>query len=179
MVSSVEPAKQALTTNSATTMQTAVKPKCAATAHAVSVPTQLSLRQRRSRHLRNHRRHTQCRTHRHQCSHRHSDPFDLDMNLPIDLEDLGDVHFVNTGVPHAVAYVNDLPALDVVKNGAPSATTIISLQTAQTRTSQHSLLTASRSAPTSAVSKAKLSLAVPACVLVHSSTTSSLAHLPQ
>jgi diaminopimelate epimerase len=47
-----------------------------------------------------------------------SDPFDLDMNLPIDLEDLGDIHFVNTGVPHAVAYVDDLPALDVVKNGA-------------------------------------------------------------
>lgn len=47
-----------------------------------------------------------------------SDPFDLDQNLAIDLEDLGDVNFVNTGVPHAVAFVDDLPALDVVKNGA-------------------------------------------------------------
>ena len=47
-----------------------------------------------------------------------SDPFDLATKLAIDLEDLADVHFVNTGVPHAVAFVEDLPALDVVKNGA-------------------------------------------------------------
>lgn len=47
-----------------------------------------------------------------------SDPFDLEMNVPVDLEDLGDVHYVNTGVPHAVAFVADLPALDVIKNGS-------------------------------------------------------------
>ncbi len=47
-----------------------------------------------------------------------SDPFDLEMNLDIKIEDLNEVHFVNTGVPHAVAFVSDLPALDVVKNGA-------------------------------------------------------------
>ena len=47
-----------------------------------------------------------------------SDPFDLAMNIPVQTDDLGDVHFVNTGVPHAVAFVDDLPALDVVKNGA-------------------------------------------------------------
>ncbi|MFC4992095.1 diaminopimelate epimerase [Rubritalea tangerina] len=47
-----------------------------------------------------------------------SDPFDLDRSLPIDLEDLTEINFVNTGVPHAVAFVNDLPALDVIKNGA-------------------------------------------------------------
>lgn len=47
-----------------------------------------------------------------------SDPFDLERCLPIDLEDLGDVHFLNTGVPHTVAFVDDLPHLDVLKNGA-------------------------------------------------------------
>ncbi|WP_018971044.1 diaminopimelate epimerase [Rubritalea marina] len=47
-----------------------------------------------------------------------SDPFDLAMNIPVQTADLGDVHFVNTGVPHAVAFVEDLPALDVVSNGA-------------------------------------------------------------
>lgn len=47
-----------------------------------------------------------------------SDPFDLEMNLALKLEDLDQVHFVNTGVPHTVAFVDDLPALDVVKNGA-------------------------------------------------------------
>lgn len=47
-----------------------------------------------------------------------SDPFDLSMNIPVSTDDLGDVHFINTGVPHAVAFVDDLPALDVVKNGA-------------------------------------------------------------
>lgn len=47
-----------------------------------------------------------------------SDPFDLEMNTTVELEDLNQVHFVNTGVPHAVSFVDDLPALDVLTNGA-------------------------------------------------------------
>jgi len=47
-----------------------------------------------------------------------SDPFDLEMNTAVELEDLNQVHFVNTGVPHAVGFVDDLPALDVLKNGS-------------------------------------------------------------
>jgi len=48
-----------------------------------------------------------------------SDPFDLDMNANCKIEGLNaDVHVLNTGVPHAVAFVDDLANLDVVKNGA-------------------------------------------------------------
>ncbi len=48
-----------------------------------------------------------------------SDPFDLEMNADCNIESLGaDVHVLNTGVPHAVSFVDNLPALDVIKNGA-------------------------------------------------------------
>lgn len=48
-----------------------------------------------------------------------SDPFDLDLNAYCKIESLGvPVHVINTGVPHAVAFVDDLENLDVVKNGA-------------------------------------------------------------
>eukprot|EP00112_Aurelia_sp_Birch-Aquarium-sp1_P010053 Seg21668.1 transcript_id=Seg21668.1/GoldUCD/mRNA.D3Y31 product="Diaminopimelate epimerase" protein_id=Seg21668.1/GoldUCD/D3Y31 len=48
-----------------------------------------------------------------------SDPFDLDLNADCDIEGLdANVHVLNTGVPHAVAFVDDLANLDVVKNGA-------------------------------------------------------------
>lgn len=48
-----------------------------------------------------------------------SDPFDLDLNADCKIESLGaDVHVLNTGVPHAVAFVDDLANLDVIKNGA-------------------------------------------------------------
>ncbi len=48
-----------------------------------------------------------------------SDPFDLEMNADCNIESLGAaVHVVNTGVPHAVAFVDNLPELDVIKNGA-------------------------------------------------------------
>eukprot|EP00466_Bigelowiella_natans_P005383 jgi/Bigna1/39796/e_gw1.36.28.1 len=49
------------------------------------------------------------------------DPFDLHMNLKTDLKSdlLGDIHFVNTGVPHAVTFVSgDLPGIDVIESGA-------------------------------------------------------------
>lgn len=47
-----------------------------------------------------------------------SDPFDLEMNAEVRIESLGaDIHVLNTGVPHAVAFVEDLENLDVVKNG--------------------------------------------------------------
>lgn len=48
-----------------------------------------------------------------------SDPFDLEMNANCEIPSLGaDVHVINTGVPHAVAYVDDLENLDVLKHGA-------------------------------------------------------------
>lgn len=48
-----------------------------------------------------------------------SDPFDLDLNTNCEIESLGAaIHFINTGVPHAVAFVDDLENLDVVKHGA-------------------------------------------------------------
>jgi len=48
-----------------------------------------------------------------------SDPFGLEMNSPVEIEAIGaPVHNLNTGVPHAVSFVSDLPNLDVVKNGA-------------------------------------------------------------
>ncbi len=48
-----------------------------------------------------------------------SDPIGLELESPVVIDSLGaPVHNLNTGVPHAVAFVNDLPGLDVVKNGA-------------------------------------------------------------
>lgn len=47
-----------------------------------------------------------------------SDPFDQERNLPLEIEDLTVIDSLNTGVPHTVAFVDDLPALDVVKAGA-------------------------------------------------------------
>ncbi|MGC6467309.1 MAG: diaminopimelate epimerase [Akkermansiaceae bacterium] len=48
-----------------------------------------------------------------------SEPFGLEMNSPIIIESLGtSVHNLNTGVPHAVAFVDDLENLDVISNGA-------------------------------------------------------------
>lgn len=48
-----------------------------------------------------------------------SNPFDLDLNSAASSEGLSaPVHFLNTGVPHAVAFVDDLPALDVIKHGS-------------------------------------------------------------
>lgn len=45
-----------------------------------------------------------------------SDPFDLEMNAPV--ESVAPVHNFNTGVPHAVVFVDDLANCDIVKNGA-------------------------------------------------------------
>lgn len=48
-----------------------------------------------------------------------SDPFDLEMNVDIQIEGLDSpIHFVNTGVPHVVVFVDDLENLDVLKYGA-------------------------------------------------------------
>lgn len=47
-----------------------------------------------------------------------SEPSDLKFDLPIDLGELdAAVHFINTGVPHAVVFVNDVAALDVKSLG--------------------------------------------------------------
>ena len=46
-------------------------------------------------------------------------PFGLELNSPVKIDSLGvPIHNLNTGVPHAVAFVDDLDGLDVVKNGA-------------------------------------------------------------
>jgi len=47
-----------------------------------------------------------------------SDPFDMERNLPFMIEGLTTIDSLNTGVPHTVAYVNDLQSLDVIKAGA-------------------------------------------------------------
>ena len=48
-----------------------------------------------------------------------SDPIDLEFNTPVTVAGLDSpVHALNTGVPHAVAFVEDLAAVDVVKIGA-------------------------------------------------------------
>ncbi len=48
-----------------------------------------------------------------------SDPVDLTMNLDLSIEGLSNpVHSINTGVPHAVVFVDDLSGFDVLKYGA-------------------------------------------------------------
>ncbi|MCH2062107.1 MAG: diaminopimelate epimerase [Roseibacillus sp.] len=48
-----------------------------------------------------------------------SEPFDLDLNSGVSVEDLqGPVHILNTGVLHALAFVDDLVDLDVLQLGA-------------------------------------------------------------
>ena len=48
-----------------------------------------------------------------------SDPLNLEMNSPVDIASLGaQFHNLNTGVPHAVAFVDDLESIDIIKNGA-------------------------------------------------------------
>lgn len=48
-----------------------------------------------------------------------SDPFDLEMNSPVKATGLKTaVHNLNTGVPHAVLFVDDLEKLDLVTAGA-------------------------------------------------------------
>jgi len=47
-----------------------------------------------------------------------SDPFDLSKETGCTLEGLGDVNFINTGVPHAVLKCDDLQGVDVQKYGA-------------------------------------------------------------
>ncbi len=45
-----------------------------------------------------------------------SDPFDLELDSPV--QSLAPVHHLNTGVPHTVAFVDDLEQCDVLKHGA-------------------------------------------------------------
>ena len=48
-----------------------------------------------------------------------SNPFDLEPEIRVEVEGLSSpIHSVNTGVPHAVSYVENLADLDVVKLGA-------------------------------------------------------------
>ena len=48
-----------------------------------------------------------------------SDPFDLDLNVDIHIEGLqSPIHTINTGVPHAVVFTDDLENFDVLKHGA-------------------------------------------------------------
>ena len=48
-----------------------------------------------------------------------SDPFGLEVDSPVRIDDFdGAIHNLNTGVPHAVAFVDDLENFDVLKHGA-------------------------------------------------------------
>ena len=47
-----------------------------------------------------------------------SDPFDLELNTDCKIEGLPTVDFINTGVPHAVATIEDLASVDVKTMGA-------------------------------------------------------------
>ncbi|MDB4259298.1 diaminopimelate epimerase [Akkermansiaceae bacterium] len=48
-----------------------------------------------------------------------SEPFGLEIESPVAINTLGvPVHNLNTGVPHAVAFVEDVEATEIVKNGA-------------------------------------------------------------
>ena len=48
-----------------------------------------------------------------------SDPFDLNLNSGVSVKDLENpIHILNTGVPHALTYVDDLDHLDVLRVGA-------------------------------------------------------------
>ncbi len=46
-----------------------------------------------------------------------SDPFDLERDIDLGIEGLGKVDYVNTGVPHVIAFVDDLANTDVIALG--------------------------------------------------------------
>jgi diaminopimelate epimerase len=48
-----------------------------------------------------------------------SEPKDLKLNTGVKIDDLeGDLHFVNTGVPHVVVFVDNLDEVDVAEHGS-------------------------------------------------------------
>jgi diaminopimelate epimerase len=48
-----------------------------------------------------------------------SEPKDLKIDTGVEIHDLNaKLHFINTGVPHVVAFVADLPGTEVVRHGA-------------------------------------------------------------
>jgi len=48
-----------------------------------------------------------------------SDPFGLELDSPVTIDSLGvPIHNLNTGVPHAVAFLDDLETSDILENGA-------------------------------------------------------------
>ena len=48
-----------------------------------------------------------------------SDPFDLKLNIPIVINGQSqNLHFINTGVPHAVLIVNDLESISIKETGS-------------------------------------------------------------
>ena len=48
-----------------------------------------------------------------------SDPSDLELGCSVEVDELdAPIHFINTGVPHAVVFVDDLENLDVIKHGS-------------------------------------------------------------
>lgn len=46
-----------------------------------------------------------------------SEPFDLERNVDLGIDGIGPVDVINTGVPHVVAFVEDLENLDVISLG--------------------------------------------------------------
>ena len=48
-----------------------------------------------------------------------SDPFDLKLNIPIEINGQSElIHFINTGVPHAVLIVDELESINIKKAGS-------------------------------------------------------------
>ena len=48
-----------------------------------------------------------------------SNPFDLKLNIPIEINEQAElVHFINTGVPHAVLLVDELDSINIKKTGS-------------------------------------------------------------
>ncbi len=72
-----------------------------------------------------------------------SDPFDLELDVNLQIEGLGRVDVINTGVPHVVAFVEDIEKTDVLRLGrairqhdhfAPAGTNV---NFAQVKSHQH------------------------------------------
>ena len=93
-----------------------------------------------------------------------SDPFDLDLNADVEIDGMdAAVHTINTGVPHAVVFTDDLKTLMFSGMVPPSATMIILRPMAPMPTLQaSSAINTSLSAPMNEVSRVKPLPAAPA-----------------
>jgi hypothetical protein len=131
-----------------------------------------------SRNLRNDRRHARCGDDRENVRIAMSEPKDLKLDTGVTIPGLeAPLHFVNTGVPHAVAFVpggDFFENLDVYTLGK-TIRDHAAFAPAGTNANFATVLrpTTSRSAPTSAASRTRRSPAAPAWSPARSSTTCS------